>query len=174
MSFRVGMGFDIHKRVKGRALVLGGVRFETDWGLEGHSDADVLSHAIGDSLLGAAGMRDLGHHFPSGDPQWKDASSIDLLKLIRSMLDGAGLRIVNVDAMLLAEEPKIAPVYDAMIVNLASALRIGAADMSVKATTSESIGIMGRKEGIAAWSVALVDGVPGPSFSPAETGDRNL
>lgn len=157
MTHRVGMGFDIHKRVKGRALILGGVRFETDWGLDGHSDADVLSHAIGDALLGAAGLRDIGKHFPPDDPQWENASSLDLLRFIRSMLDGVDARIVNVDAMLLAEEPKIAPVYDSMIINLASALRVGAGDVSVKATTSEALGAVGRREGLAAWAVALIE-----------------
>src|SRR5438552_13769627 len=106
MPLRVGIGYDIHRRAQGRLLVLGGVTFQTDWGLEGHSDADVLSHAIGDALLGAAGLGDLGKHFPPGDPRWKDASSIELLRLIRSMLQGVDAQVVNIDATLIAEEPK--------------------------------------------------------------------
>src|SRR5438093_8167963 len=114
MPLRVGIGYDIHRRGQGRLLVLGGVRFQTDWGLEGHSDADVLSHAAADALLGAAALGDLGDHFPPGDPRWKDASSLELLRMVRSLLHGAGATIGNLDAMLLAEEPKIAPVRDAM------------------------------------------------------------
>lgn len=157
MPLRVGMGYDIHRRAQGRLLVLGGVRFQEDWGLEGHSDADVLSHAIGDALLGAAALGDLGKHFPPGDPQWKGASSLDLLRLIRSMLDGAGATIVNVDATVIAEEPKIAPVRDQMRLKIATALKIGDRQVEVKATTNEMIGSVGRREGIAALAVAMVE-----------------
>jgi 2-C-methyl-D-erythritol 2,4-cyclodiphosphate synthase len=157
MPLRVGLGYDIHQRAQGRLLVLGGVRFQTDWGLVGHSDADVLSHAIGDALLGAVSLGDLGTHFPPGDPRWKDASSMDLLRLIRSMLDGIGGEIMNVDATLIAEEPKIQPFRDPMRVNIARALRIGDKQISVKATTNETIGAVGRREGIAAAAVALVE-----------------
>jgi 2-C-methyl-D-erythritol 2,4-cyclodiphosphate synthase len=157
MPLRVGLGYDIHRRAQGRLLVLGGVRFQTDWGLEGHSDADVLAHAIGDALLGSVALGDLGEHFPPGDPRWKDASSLHLLRLIRSMLDGVGAAIVHVDATVVAEEPKIAPVRDAIRLNLAQALRVGDQQVSVKATTNETIGAVGRREGIAALALATVE-----------------
>jgi len=157
MGLRVGIGYDIHRRGQGRLLVLGGVRFQTDWGLEGHSDADVLSHAIGDALLGAAALGDLGKHFPPGDPRWKDASSLELLRLIRSLLLGVDATVVNIDATLIAEEPKLAPVRDAIRVNIARALQIGDGQVSVKATTNETIGAVGRREGIAALAVAMVE-----------------
>jgi 2-C-methyl-D-erythritol 2,4-cyclodiphosphate synthase len=157
MGYQVGIGYDIHRKAAGRPLVLGGVRFESDWGLEGHSDADVLSHAIGDALLGAMSLGDLGRHFPPGEPRWKDASSLDLLRLIRAMLDGRGARVVNVDATVVAEAPKLAPWREAMCVNLAQALRIGAAQVSVKATTHEMLGALGRGEGVAALAVVMVE-----------------
>jgi len=157
MGYQVGIGYDIHRKAAGRPLVLGGVRFESDWGLEGHSDADVLSHAIGDALLGAMSLGDLGRHFPPGEPRWKDASSLDLLRLIRAMLDGRGARVVNVDATVVAEAPKLAPWREAMCVNIAQALRIGAAQVSVKATTHEALGALGRGEGVAALAVVMVE-----------------
>jgi len=157
MALRVGIGYDIHRKADGRALVLGGVRFEGERGLEGHSDADVLAHAVGDALLGAVALGDLGRHFPPGDPQWKDASSLQLLGLIRALLAGHGARIVNVDATVVAERPQLAPQRDAMCVNIAQALKVGVAQVSVKATTSEGLGTVGRDEGIAAWAVALVE-----------------
>ncbi|MFI5372079.1 MAG: 2-C-methyl-D-erythritol 2,4-cyclodiphosphate synthase, partial [Candidatus Eisenbacteria bacterium] len=141
----------------GRALVLGGVTFESAWGLEGHSDADVLAHAIGDALLGAAALGDLGTHFPPGDPRGKDASSLDLLARIRVLLDERGARIVNVDAAVVAETPRLAPVRGRMGENLARALGIDPDAVSVKATTNEGLGAVGRGEGIAAWAVALVE-----------------
>jgi 2-C-methyl-D-erythritol 2,4-cyclodiphosphate synthase len=156
MKPRVGLGYDIHRVAAGRPLVLGGVRFESEWGLEGHSDADVLLHAIGDALLGAAGLGDLGTHFPPGDPQWKDASSLDLLRRIAALLAAAGATIENVDAMLVAESPKLAPHRAAMLANIAGALGIEPADVSVKATTNEQLGALGRGEGLAAMAVALV------------------
>jgi 2-C-methyl-D-erythritol 2,4-cyclodiphosphate synthase len=140
--------------------VLGGVRFESDWGLEGHSDADVIAHAVGDALLGAAGLGDLGTHFPPGDARWKDASSLELLRRIAAMIAGSGARIVNVDAMLLAEAPKVAPHREAMVANLAEALGLDARRVSVKATTNERLGFVGRGEGLAAMAVALVDVAP--------------
>jgi len=109
MSLRVGLGYDIHPVEAGRPLVLGGVRFESDWGLSGHSDADVLLHAIGDALLGAAGLGDLGTHFPPGEPRWKDADSLQLLRHIAALLANAGARIENVDAMVVAESPRLSP-----------------------------------------------------------------
>jgi 2-C-methyl-D-erythritol 2,4-cyclodiphosphate synthase len=157
MKLRVGLGYDIHRVAAGRPLVLGGVRFESEWGLEGHSDADVLLHAIGDALLGAGGLGDLGTHFPPGDPKWKDASSLDLLRRIAALLAGAGARIENVDAMVVAEAPRLAPHRDAMRANIAAALGIAADDVSVKATTNEQLGALGRAEGLAAMAVALVE-----------------
>ncbi len=156
MKLRVGLGYDIHRVAAGRPLELGGVRFESDWGLEGHSDADVLLHAIGDALLGAAGLGDLGTHFSPGDPKWQDASSLDLLRRIAALLERAGATIENVDAMLVAEAPKLAPHREAMLANIALALGIEPASVSVKATTNEQLGALGRCEGLAAMAVALV------------------
>jgi len=157
MSMRVGLGYDVHRVKAGRPLVLGGVKFESDWGLEGHSDADVLIHAVGDALLGAAGLGDLGEHFPAGDPKWKNASSIDLLKRIVKLLGERGARVENVDVMLVAEAPKLAPHRAAMCTNIANAIGIAPDRVSVKATTNETLGAIGRREGLAAFAVALVD-----------------
>ena len=156
MSLRVGMGYDIHRIAEGRPLVLGGVRFESTWGLDGHSDEDVVLHAIGDALLGAAGLGDLGTHFPPGDPRWKDASSVELLRRIAELLHDAGARVENVDAMVVAEAPRLAPHRGAMCANVANALGITPDRVSVKATTNEQLGALGRREGIAATAVALV------------------
>jgi 2-C-methyl-D-erythritol 2,4-cyclodiphosphate synthase len=157
MANHVGIGYDIHRRAAGRPLVLGGVTLESKWGLEGHSDADVLLHAIGDALLGALALGDLGQHFPPDEPRWKDVSSLELLGMIRAMLDGRGAQVVNVDAMVIAEAPRLAPRRGAMCVNIAKALRIGAAQVSVKATTNEALGALGRGEGVAALAVVMVD-----------------
>lgn len=157
MPQRAGIGYDIHAKAPGRPLVIGGVRFQGDWGLEGHSDADVLAHAVGDALLGSVALGDLGTHFPPGDPKWKDVSSMKLLRLIRAMLQGRGARIVNIDATVVAAEPRLAPVRDAMRENIARSLKIAAGQVSVKATTNESLGSLGRGEGIAAWAVAMVE-----------------
>jgi 2-C-methyl-D-erythritol 2,4-cyclodiphosphate synthase len=157
MPLRVGIGYDIHARAPSRRLVLGGVAFDTDWGLDGHSDADVLTHAVCDAVLGAAALGDLGRHFPPGEPRWKDASSLHLLGLVRALLDGAGGRVVNVDATVVAEAPILAPRAAEMCRNLAIALKVGASAVSVKATTNESLGAVGRGEGIAAWAVALIE-----------------
>lgn len=157
MGLQVGIGYDIHRRVAGRRLVLGGVTIPGDWGLDGHSDADVLLHAIGDALLGAVALGDLGRHFPPGDPRWKDVSSVELLQLIRALLAGRGATVVNVDATVVAEEPKLAPLREAMCLNIARALRIGAEQVSVKATTNETLGALGRQEGVAALAIAMVE-----------------
>ena len=157
MTLRVGLGYDVHRVKSGRPLVLGGVRFESDWGLDGHSDADVLLHAVGDAVLGAAGLGDLGEHFPPGDARWKDAASLDLLARISGLLAERGARISNVDAMLVAEAPKLAPHRAAMCANIAKALGIPADRVSVKATTNETLGAIGRREGLAAMAVALVE-----------------
>lgn len=154
---RVGLGYDVHRVKAGRPLVLGGVRFESEWGLDGHSDADVLAHAVGDALLGAAGLGDLGEHFPPGDARWKDASSLDLLTRIAGLLGDRGARIVNVDVMLVAEAPKLAPHRATMCANVARALGVAADAVSIKATTNETLGAVGRREGLAAMAVALVE-----------------
>ena len=157
MNLRIGLGYDIHRVLAGRPLVLGGVRFESEWGLDGHSDADVLLHALGDALLGAAGLGDLGEHFPPSDPRWRDASSLDLLTRIAVLLRQQGANIVNVDAMLVAEAPKLAPHRAAMCANIAGALGVEVNRVSVKATTNETLGAIGRREGLAALAVALVE-----------------
>jgi 2-C-methyl-D-erythritol 2,4-cyclodiphosphate synthase len=157
MALRIGVGYDIHRKAEGRPCVLGGVTFEGERGLEGHSDADVVAHAIGDALLGAVAMGDLGQHFPPREARWKDVSSMELLRLISAMLDGAGARIVNVDATVVAQWPQIAPRRDAMRVAIAHALKIGVEQVSVKATTNEGLGALGRDEGIATWAVAMVE-----------------
>jgi len=138
VTLRVGLGYDVHRVKAGRPLVLGGVRFESDWGLDGHSDADVLLHAIGDAVLGAAGLGDLGEHFPPGDARWKDAASLDLLARIAVLLADRGARVANVDAMLVAEAPKLAPHRAAICANIARALGIAPDQVSVKATTNNA------------------------------------
>jgi 2-C-methyl-D-erythritol 2,4-cyclodiphosphate synthase len=170
----VGIGYDVHKLVKGRPLVLGGVKFESAKGLEGHSDADVLCHAIGDALLGAIALGDLGAHFPPGDAQWKDASSLDLLKLIRAMLEGVGATIVNVDASVVCEEPKLAPKRAEMVENVAQALKLPAGQVSIKATTNEKLGFLGRNEGIAALAVASVATTAAADAARARGGTGDL
>jgi 2-C-methyl-D-erythritol 2,4-cyclodiphosphate synthase len=156
MTERIGMGYDVHAVAAGRPLMLGGVRIESDWGLAGHSDADVISHALGDALLGAAALGDLGVHFPPGDPKWKDASGPALLAHIAALLRERGYRIGNVDATLLAESPRLGPHREAMRSRLAAALGIPVDCVSVKATTNEGLGFVGRQEGLAAMAVALV------------------
>jgi 2-C-methyl-D-erythritol 2,4-cyclodiphosphate synthase len=157
MALRVGIGYDIHRVKKVGRLVLGGVKFKTKWGLEGHSDADVLCHAIGDALLGALGMGDLGTHFPPGDPQWKDSSSLDLLRVIRAMMSDQGASVVNVDATVVAEAPKLALARDEMRANIAQSLWMEPPLVSVKATTNEKLDDVGEEKGIAAWAVVLVE-----------------
>lgn len=154
---RVGLGYDIHRIAQGRPLVLGGVKFDSPWGLDGHSDADVLAHAIGDALLGTLGLGDLGTHFPPGDTKWKDVSSLELLSRIRVLVEAQGAAIVNVDATVVAEQPKIGPMRTQMCEKIAAALMIEPSRVSVKATTNETLGAVGRGEGIAAWAVALVE-----------------
>ncbi len=157
MERRVGFGYDIHPVAPGRPLILGGVRFDSNWGLEGHSDADVLLHAVGDALLGAASLGDLGTHFPPAEARWKDASSLELLRRIRSLLEGKGARVVNVDMTLIAEGPRLAPARERICANVAEALGVDAGRVSVKATTNERLGALGRGEGLAACAVAMVE-----------------
>ena len=153
---RIGTGFDVHALVPGRRLVIGGVTIPHDRGLEGHSDADVLIHAIGDAILGALALGDLGRHFPDSDARWKGADSRDLLRRIAGMMRERGYAIGNVDATVVAQAPKLAPHIGAMRANLAADLGCGLDDVSVKATTTESLGFTGRGEGIAAMASVLV------------------
>jgi 2-C-methyl-D-erythritol 2,4-cyclodiphosphate synthase len=156
-SYRMGMGYDVHRLVSGRSLVLGGVEIPFPQGLAGHSDADVLSHAIGDALLGAATLGDLGRHFPDSDPRFKDISSLRLLAEICSMVHREGYQIANVDATLVAEQPKLAPYLGAMQTSLAEVLQVSPGQISIKATTTEGLGFAGRREGLAAYAVALLE-----------------
>jgi 2-C-methyl-D-erythritol 2,4-cyclodiphosphate synthase len=154
---RIGIGYDIHPLRRGRPLVLGGVRVPYERGLGGHSDGDVLTHAIIDALLGAAALGDIGHHFPAGDAQWRDAKSMDLLRRALKLVVAARYRVVNIDATVIAEAPLLAPHIAAMRANLAEALGLESSTVSVKATTSDKLGSLGRGEGIAALAVALLD-----------------
>lgn len=154
---RSGIGYDIHRLVPGRKLILGGVEIPHTTGLEGHSDADVLSHAIADALLGAVGLGDIGHHFPNTDESIRGISSLDILKGVADLLGRHSAQPVNVDASIIAEAPKIAPHVQAMRRNIARALSMSESDVSIKATTNEQLGAMGRGEGIAAMAVASVE-----------------
>lgn len=155
----VGLGYDSHRLVPGRRLILGGVRIESELGLEGHSDADVLSHAIIDALLGAAGMGDIGQHFPDTDERYRDADSIALLALVVERLRGEGREIVNVDATVIMEHPKLAPHREAIQARLAEAIGVAPGRVNVKATTGEGMGFVGRGEGVAALAVASLRSV---------------
>ncbi len=156
MNIRIGQGFDVHAFAEGRRLVLGGVEIPHDRGLAGHSDADVLIHAICDALLGAAGMGDIGHHFPDDDDAWKGADSRDLLAHVVRLLARAGWRTGNVDATVIAQAPRLAPHLAAMRECLAGLLGVEEACVNIKATTSERLGFTGRGEGMAAMAVALI------------------
>ena len=156
-EIRVGSGYDVHRLERGVPLILGGVALPHDRGLRAHSDGDALAHAIGDAILGALGLGDLGSHFPDSDSRWRGVSSLELLERIRELAREQGGRVVNVDATLIAEAPRIAPHVAAMRDNLGKALQIGADRVSVKATTNEGLGSIGREEGIAAMAVALVE-----------------
>lgn len=154
---RIGMGYDVHQLVKGRKLILGGVTIPFEKGLVGHSDADVLIHAVCDALLGAAGMGDIGLHFPDTDPELKDVSSIKILTKTAEMLKISGFRVVNLDSTIMAEAPKISPHREMMEKNISRAIEIEPAYVNVKATTFEKLGMIGRGEGIAAICVALIE-----------------
>ncbi|MEI6437949.1 MAG: 2-C-methyl-D-erythritol 2,4-cyclodiphosphate synthase [Candidatus Omnitrophota bacterium] len=151
-----GVGYDVHPLVDGRKLVLGGVTLPYKRGLKGHSDADVLLHAIADALLGAAGLGDIGEHFPDSDKRYKGISSLLLLKHVGSLLGKDSFKVVNVDCVLLAEEPKISPYKGKMKMNIARALEVKACQVNVKATTNEGLGFVGRKEGMAAYATAML------------------
>jgi 2-C-methyl-D-erythritol 2,4-cyclodiphosphate synthase len=162
---RVGFGYDIHRLVTGRKLVLGGVEIPHSRGLEGHSDADVLSHAIADALLGAIGERDIGHHFPNTDASIKGMDSQEILQRVQAILAAKRFAIVNIDGTIVAEEPKVGPHLPAMRARLAQTLYLPADAIGIKATTNEGLGALGRGEGIAAFAVAGVERVE-PSVSP--------
>lgn len=154
--FRIGHGYDIHRTTTGRPLVLGGVTFEADFGLDGHSDADVLTHAICDALLGAAGLPDIGHHFPDTDPAFKNADSQGLLQQVVALLREHGWAAVNLDATLIAEKPRIAPRLAEMKAKLAASTGLPVDAIGLKATTNEGVDDIGRGRAIAAHAVALI------------------
>ena len=156
MTFRVGQGFDVHALVPGRALIIGGVEIEFDRGLLGHSDADVLAHAITDALLGAAGLGDIGRHFPDTAPQFAGADSMALLAEATSRIRAAGYKVGNIDATIVAQAPKMAPHIPAMIKRLSAAVGIDEQQINIKAKTTERLGFEGRGEGISAQAVALL------------------
>jgi 2-C-methyl-D-erythritol 2,4-cyclodiphosphate synthase len=157
MSVRVGHGFDAHRLAAGRPFVLGGVRIPFERGPLGHSDGDALAHAVADALLGACSLGDLGRHFPDSDPQWKDADSLKLLEACGRMVREAGYDVLNVDATVVVEAPKLAPHIDAIRAKLAETLRIELSSVSVKAKTSEGMGYTGDGTGIAAYAVAALE-----------------
>jgi len=157
MSFRIGHGVDIHRLVPGRRLILGGVEIPWDKGLLGHSDADVVCHALSNALLGAIGAGDIGRHFPDSDPRYKDASSLELLQAVRARVKARGVRIENADLTILAEQPKLAPYREEMQKRLAEVLEVEPAAVNLKATTAEKLGFIGREEGMMAEAVVLLE-----------------
>lgn len=154
---RVGIGYDVHPLTPGRRLVLGGIEIPFDKGLSGWSDADVLTHAAIDALLGAAGLGDIGSHFPPGEPEYKDISSLTLLERVRDKLAENGWRVNNIDATIVAEQPRLREFIDRMREQLSQTLGIAPGQVSVKASTSARLGFIGRGEGIAAWAVVLLE-----------------
>lgn len=154
---RIGQGFDVHQLVPGRRLILGGVEIGYELGLLGHSDADVLVHAIMDALLGAIGAGDIGNHFPDQDQQYKDADSMELLQTVLNRVAAAGFKVVNIDATIIAQRPKLAGAIPQMRENLAKRMGVMVEQVNVKATTTETLGFTGRGEGIAALAVALLE-----------------
>lgn len=154
---RIGHGYDVHKLVPGRDLILGGVKIPHAVGLEGHSDADVLLHAVADALLGAAGMGDIGRHFPDTDPKYKGADSLVLLEIVARKVTGAGYRVSNVDVTMIAQKPKLKDHIPQMRSNIARALNIDDSRVNVKATTEEHLGFTGREEGMACHAVCLLE-----------------
>ena len=158
-EFRVGIGIDAHAFGDAAGLVLGGVDFPTEPGLAGHSDGDVMAHALIDAVLGAAGLGDIGELFPSGDPEWRDASSARLLQRAYEVVKSASFELVNADCVLIGEAPRIAPFRDAMRARLAGAMGVDPAQVSVRATTTDGLGFTGRGEGLAAQAVALLRAV---------------
>lgn len=158
---RIGFGYDVHKLVDGRALILGGVTVPFENGLLGHSDADVLSHAVCDALLGAAALGDIGGHFPDTDPQYKNISSLTLLEKVKELLKGEGYSIGNIDTVILAEKPKLMPYIPVMCENIAKSLDIDVSQVSIKATTTEGLGFPGEGLGMVAYAIVLVEKIDG-------------
>ncbi|HUI68812.1 MAG TPA: 2-C-methyl-D-erythritol 2,4-cyclodiphosphate synthase [Nitrospirota bacterium] len=154
---RIGTGYDVHRLVEGRKLMIGGVDIPSDRGLLGHSDADVLLHAICDALLGAAGLGDIGRHFPDTAPKYKGISSLSLLAEVNRLLTEGGFRVNNIDATIVAERPKMAAYIPAMVANIASTVMTDRSAVNVKATTTEGLGFAGRGEGIAAYAVCTIE-----------------
>ncbi len=154
---RVGLGYDVHSLVKGRKLILGGVEIPHHMGLLGHSDADVLVHAVMDALLGSLALGDIGGHFPDSEIAYKNADSLDLLRKVLKSVKKAGFELVNVDTVIMAEKPKLAPHINLMRENLANCLDCRISQISIKATTTEKLGFVGREEGIAAQAIVMVD-----------------
>ena len=154
---RIGHGYDVHKLVEGRDLIIGGVKIEYELGLLGHSDADVLLHAVSDALLGAAGLGDIGKHFPDTDPQYKGADSLLLLKVVAERVREAGYRVSNIDVTMIAQKPKLRPHIPQMEANIASAVGIDVSRVNVKATTEEKLGFTGNMEGMSCHAVCLLE-----------------
>ena len=157
MRFKIGHGYDVHKLGPERRLVLGGVDIPYEYGLLGHSDADVLTHAIMDALIGALGLGDIGRHFPDTDDKYKNISSIELLKKVKEMIEENNSSVANIDATVILQRPKIAPYIENMRSNIAETLGINTSSVNIKATTEEGLGFTGRKEGIAAHAVVLIE-----------------
>lgn len=158
---RVGIGYDVHRLTEGRELILGGVNIEYQYGLDGHSDADVLIHAIMDALLGAAALGDIGRHFPDTDEKYRGISSISLLEHVARLLDEKGYEVGNVDAVVIAQAPKLAPYIEQMRKNIAEALSVDPGQISIKATTEEGLGFTGERKGISSQAVCLIKGRQG-------------
>ncbi|KAB0242687.1 2-C-methyl-D-erythritol 2,4-cyclodiphosphate synthase [Microcystis aeruginosa EAWAG127a] len=156
MSIRIGNGYDIHRLVTGRPLILGGVEIAHTVGLLGHSDADVLTHAIMDAMLGALSLGDIGHYFPPTDPQWQGANSLKLLEQVNQLIIDKGWQINNIDSVIVAEKPKMKPHLNVMRAKLAATLKINPDQVGIKATTNEQLGPVGREEGIAVYAVVLL------------------
>ena len=156
---RIGHGYDVHKLVEGRKLILGGVEIPHEKGLLGHSDADVITHAVMDALLGATALGDIGKHFPDSDPKYKGADSIELCRFVCKLIEEKGYKISNVDATIIAQAPKLAPYIEAMRVNLAETLKISIDQVNVKATTEEHLGFTGEGLGISAHAVCLIESI---------------
>ena len=154
---RIGHGYDVHKLVEGRDLILGGVKIDHHLGLLGHSDADVLLHAVSDALLGAAGMGDIGKHFPDTDPQYKGADSLKLLEIVAQKVKDAGYRVSNIDVTMIAQRPKLRPHIEQMEANIAAAVGINVSRVNVKATTEERLGFTGCEEGMSCHAVCLLE-----------------
>ena len=153
---RIGMGYDVHRLVEGRKLMMGGVDIPHEKGLLGHSDADVLLHAISDALLGASGLGDIGRHFPDSAPKYKGISSLTLLAEVHRLLTEAGFRVNNIDATIVAEQPRMSPFITAMVANIASTVKVDRSAVNVKATSTEGLGFAGKGEGMAAYAVCTL------------------